>query len=152
MVSLPPLPPPPRQTVGVSFSDWLGYGIIRAKFGYILERYRVPKHSDFHRQRTSTTTLNMANFANMWKHFNLGSGRMLFAQERFRLQNQDLRQSVRELLNREIGFIRLRYRRGTERYLRNPYEPAAKVSTSHRWRLQHHRVCKLQVCRHQVGN
>ena len=76
------------------------------------------------------------------------------AQERFRLQNQDPRngieQSVRGLLNREMGLIRLRYRRGTERYLQDPYQPKAKVSTSHRWRLLHLHVCKLQVCRHQV--
>ena len=42
----------------------------------------MPKHSDFHRERTSTTTLKMSNFANMWKHFNLGSGRVLFAHKK----------------------------------------------------------------------
>ena len=42
----------------------------------------MPKHSDFHRERTSTTTLKMYNFANMWKHFNLRSGRVLFAHKK----------------------------------------------------------------------
>ena len=42
----------------------------------------MPKHSDFHRERTSTTTLKMSNFANMSKHFNLGAGRVLFAQKK----------------------------------------------------------------------
>ena len=39
----------------------------------------MSKHSDFRRERTSTTTLNMSNFARKWKHFNLGSGRVLFS-------------------------------------------------------------------------
>ena len=59
---------------------------------------------------------------------------VVYAQERFSLQNQDLRngtgQSLRGLFNREMSFIRPGYRRGTERYLRDPYQPAAKVSTS----------------------
>ena len=41
----------------------------------------MPKHSDFHRERTSTTTLKMSNFASMRKHFNLGSG-CVFAQKK----------------------------------------------------------------------
>ena len=40
------------------------------------------KNSDFHRERTSTTTLKMSNFANMRKHFNLGAGRVLFAHKK----------------------------------------------------------------------
>ena len=52
----------------------------------------------------------------------------------------------------DMSFIRLRYRQGTERYLRDPYQPAAKVSTSSRWRLVNLRVRKLQMCRHQVRN
>ena len=40
------------------------------------------KHSDFHRERTSTKTLKMSNFANMSKHFNLGAGRVLFAHKK----------------------------------------------------------------------
>ena len=92
-------------------------------------------HSDFHRERTSTTTLKMmSNIANMTKHFSLGSGRVFVrTEERFPLQNRDLRngigQSVRELLNREMGFICPLYRRGTERYLSDPYQPTAKVSS-----------------------
>ena len=74
----------------------------------------------------------------------------------FHLPNQDLRngigQPVSGLLNREMGFIRPSYRRGTERCSRDPYQQEAKVSTSHRWRLLHLRVCKLQVGRHQVRN
>ena len=42
----------------------------------------MPKHSDFHRERTSTITLKMSNFASMTKHFGLGSGRVLFAQKK----------------------------------------------------------------------
>ena len=42
----------------------------------------MPKHSDFHRERTSTTTLKMSNFASMRKHFKLGVGRVLFAQKK----------------------------------------------------------------------
>ena len=40
------------------------------------------KHSEFHRERTSTTTLKMSIFANMSKHFNRGVGRVLFAQKK----------------------------------------------------------------------
>ena len=42
----------------------------------------MPKHFDFHRERTSTVALKMSNFASMTKHFNLGSGRVLFAQKK----------------------------------------------------------------------
>ena len=42
----------------------------------------MPKHSDFHRKRTSTTTLKMFNFSSVRKHFNLGAGRMLFAHKK----------------------------------------------------------------------
>ena len=42
----------------------------------------MPKHSDFHRERTSTVTLKKANFASMTKHFDLGSGRVFFAQKK----------------------------------------------------------------------
>ena len=36
----------------------------------------------FIERERSTTTLKMANFASMTKHFNLGSGRVLFAQKK----------------------------------------------------------------------
>ena len=42
----------------------------------------MPKHFGFHRERTSTTTLKMSKFASMRKHFNLGAGRLLFAQKK----------------------------------------------------------------------
>ena len=42
----------------------------------------MPKHSDFHRERTSTTLKMMSNFASMTKHFSLGSSRVLFAQKK----------------------------------------------------------------------
>ena len=42
----------------------------------------MPKHSDFHRERTSTTTLKMSNFVSMRKHFNQRAGRVLFAQKK----------------------------------------------------------------------
>ena len=42
----------------------------------------MPKHSDFHRENPSTTTLKISNFASMRKHFNLGSERVLFAQKK----------------------------------------------------------------------
>ena len=43
----------------------------------------MPKHSDFHRERErSTTTLKMSHFVSMTKHFNLGSGRVLFAEKK----------------------------------------------------------------------
>ena len=42
----------------------------------------MPKYSDFHRKRTSTTTLKMSNFAGMRKHVNLGAGHVLFAQNK----------------------------------------------------------------------
>ena len=41
----------------------------------------MPKHSDFDRERTSTVTLKISNFAGMTKHFKVGSGRVLFAQK-----------------------------------------------------------------------
>ena len=41
----------------------------------------MPKHSDFIK-RTSTVTLKMSHFAGMTKHFNLGSGRVLFAEKK----------------------------------------------------------------------
>ena len=41
----------------------------------------MPKHSDFHRERVYYNA-KMSNFANMWKHFNLGSGRVLFAHKK----------------------------------------------------------------------
>ena len=41
----------------------------------------MPKHFDFHRE-TSTVPLKLSNFASMTKHFNLGSGRVLFAQKK----------------------------------------------------------------------
>ena len=40
------------------------------------------KASDFHRERTSTTTLKMSNFASMRKRFNVGAGRVLCAQKK----------------------------------------------------------------------
>ena len=42
----------------------------------------MPKNFDFHRERTSTTTLKMSNFASMRKHFNLVAGRVLLAQKK----------------------------------------------------------------------
>ena len=42
----------------------------------------MTNHFDFHRERTSTTTLKVSNFARMRKHFNQGSGRVLFAQKK----------------------------------------------------------------------
>ena len=59
------------------------------------EHDRVSKHSDFHRERTSTTTLKMMfNFTSLTKHFILGPSRVLFA------QNKD---SVYKSKNFEIG-------------------------------------------------
>ena len=52
------------------------------RFGYILRARSSAKHSDFHGERTSTVTLKMSNFASTTKHFNLGSGRVLFAQKK----------------------------------------------------------------------
>ena len=54
----------------------------------------MPKHSDFHRERTSTVTLKMTNFASMTKHFNLGSGCVLFAQKK---------SSIYKIKNFEMG-------------------------------------------------
>ena len=57
----------------------------------------------------------MSSFANMTKHFSLGSGRVFFTQKKGAIYkiNQDLRdgieQSLRGLHNREMGFIRPRY-------------------------------------------
>ena len=77
-------------------------------------------------------------------------------EERFSLQNQDLRngigQSVRRLLNREMGFIRPGYRWGAERYLWDPYQLLATVPSSHRGRLLHLCVCRLQMYWHQIWN
>ena len=42
----------------------------------------MSKHFDFDRETTSTVSLKMSNFAGMTKHFNLGSGRVLFAQKK----------------------------------------------------------------------
>ena len=121
------------------------------------EHDRVSKHSAFDRERTFTVTLKMSTFAGMTKHFNLGSGRVLLAQKKGSVyKTQDLRnwigQSIRWLLNREMGFIRPRYRRCTECYLWDPYQSTAKVSSSHRWRLLHLCVCRLQICWYQVKN
>ena len=42
----------------------------------------MQKHSNFHWERTSSTTLKMSNFANMSKNSNLGAGRVFFARKK----------------------------------------------------------------------
>ena len=42
----------------------------------------MPKHSDFNRERTTTTTLKMSNVVSMRKHFNLGAESVLCAQKK----------------------------------------------------------------------
>ena len=67
----------------------------------------MPKHSDFHRERTFTTTLKMSNFANMWKHFNLRSGRVLFAHKKgsvYKIKNYKIRSD-----NRYVNFSIVRW-------------------------------------------
>ena len=112
---------------------------------------RVSKHSDFHRERASTLTPKMSNFTSTTKHFSLGPGRALFQQKKgsiYKIFENGIGQSVHGLLNHDMGFIRPRYRWATECHLWDPYQLAAKDSWSHRERLLHLCVCKLQVCWH----
>ena len=56
---------------------------MEVRFGYILRaRSRAKAFQFLSREITSTVTLKMSKFASMTKHFNLGSGRVLFAQKK----------------------------------------------------------------------
>ena len=94
--------------MGVSFSDWLGYDIIRARFDYILRALSGAKAFRFSsRERTSTTTLRMSNFASMRKHFNLRAGLVLFAQKKgsvYKIKIYEI-----ELDNRYVDFSIVRW-------------------------------------------
>ena len=117
------------------------------------EHDRVSKHSDFHRERTSTTTLKMmSNFASMTKHFSLCSSRVLFALKKGSVYKHKIFEMyVNFTIVRWASFVRAidEIQNG---YLWDPYQPTAKVSSSHRWRLLHLCVCRLQMCWHQVRN
>ena len=66
------------------------------------------KHSDFHRERTSTTTLKMmSNFASTTKQFNLGSSRVLFAQKKGSLYK--LKMFEMGSVNRYVDFSIVRW-------------------------------------------
>ena len=67
----------------------------------------MAKHSDFHRERTSTTTLKMSNFTSMREHFNLGSGRVLFAHKKASVYHIKLYEMG--LDNRYVDFLVVRW-------------------------------------------
>ena len=100
---------------------------------------------------------NMSNFTNMSKHFSLGSGRVLFAQNKGAVYK--IKIYVMGSDNRYVDFTIVRWasfvraiRRSTERILRDSYQPTAKISPSHRWQLLYLCVSRLQMCRPQVRN
>ena len=68
--------------MGVACSDWLGYDIIRDSFDYISRARSSGKAFRFSSRENVYCNLKMSNFASMRKHFNLGSGRVLFTQKK----------------------------------------------------------------------
>ena len=95
----------------------------------------MPKHSDFHRERTSTTTLKMSNFANMRKHFNLGAGRVLFALKKGSVYKINIYEMGSD--NRYVDFSILRWA-SFVRAIDEAQNAIYEIHTNPQLKFQHH--------------
>ena len=95
----------------------------------------MPKHSDFHRERTSITTLKMSNFANMSKHFNLGAGRVLFAQKKGSVYQIKIYEMESD--NRYVAFSIVRWA-SFVRVIDQAQNAIHEIHTNPKLKFQHH--------------